>query len=43
MFYWVYDLPTWTAVFPLATVFIGFNWFGAIFVRPVLSVTLEKI
>ena len=36
MFYWIYDLPAWTVAFLFAAVFIGVNWFGAIFIRPIL-------
>lgn len=38
MFYWIYDLPAWTVAFLFAAVFIGVNWFGAIFIRPFLRV-----
>ena len=39
MFYRIYDLPAWTAIFLFALVFIGTSWFGVIFIcrRPVGS------
>jgi len=42
MFYWIYDLPTWTVAFLFAFVFIGVSWLGAVFVRPVLRLLLHK-
>ena len=41
MFYWIYDLSTWTVAFLFAALFIGFNWLGAIFIRPFLRMFLR--
>jgi hypothetical protein len=42
MFYWIYDLPTWSVAVLFALVFVAFSWFGAIFVRPVLKLLLRN-
>ncbi len=42
MFYWIYDLPTWTVAIIFAVVFIAISWFGAIFIRPVLRLLLRN-
>jgi len=42
MFYWIYDLPTWTVAFLFAFVFVAVSWFGAIFIRPFLRRLLRK-
>lgn len=42
MFYWIYDLPTWTVAFLFVFVFIAFFWFGAIFIRPLLRLFIRK-
>ena len=42
MFYWIYDLPSWTVALLFAFVFIGFSCFGAIFIRPLLRLFLRK-
>jgi Protein of unknown function (DUF4239) len=36
MFYWIYDIPTWTVAVLFAATFVGVSWFGAIFVCPLL-------
>lgn len=36
MFYWIYDIPTSTLAGLFAAAFVGFSWFGAIFIRPLL-------
>ena len=42
MFYWIYDLPSWTVAFLFAFVFIAVSWLGAIFIRPLLRRLLRK-
>src|SRR5215467_15139834 len=42
MFYWIYDLPTYTVVFLFVAVFVIFNWFGVIFIRPFLRIFFRK-
>jgi hypothetical protein len=42
MFYWIYDLPTWTTAFLFGAVFVAFSWLGAIFIRPLLRLLLRK-
>ena len=34
MFYWIYDLQTWTMVSMFCAFFVGVTWFGTIFIRP---------
>jgi hypothetical protein len=36
VFYWIYDIPTTTLAGLFAAAFIGFSWFGALFIRPLL-------
>src|SRR5262245_39188673 len=36
MFYWIYDIPTPTLAALFAAAFVGFTWFGSIFIRPFL-------
>jgi hypothetical protein len=36
MFYWVYDMPTWTMVLMVCALFLGVTWLGTIFIRPIL-------
>jgi hypothetical protein len=42
MFYWIYDLQTWTMVLMVCVFFVGITWFGTIFVRPFLHAFLRK-
>ena len=42
MFYWIYDLPVWKAELGFVALFVGFTWFGLIFVRPFLRLWLRK-
>jgi hypothetical protein len=42
MFYWIYDMPTWTLVFMFCAVFVAVTWLGTIFVRPFLRAFLRK-
>lgn len=37
MFYWIYDIPTWTTAALFAATFVGVSWFGAIFISPPLT------
>ena len=37
MYYWIYDIPTWTAAALFAATFVGVSWFGAIFICPLLT------
>jgi hypothetical protein len=39
---WIYELPSWTVAFLFAATFIGVNWLGALFVRPVLKILIGK-
>ena len=34
MFYWIYDMPTWSMVVTFSAVLIGFTWLGTVFLRP---------
>jgi hypothetical protein len=36
MFYWIYDLPTWTIAALFAATLVGVSWFGAIFICALL-------
>lgn len=42
MFYWIYDLPTWTVAIAFAVVFLAISWFGALFIRPMLRLLLRN-
>ena len=42
MFYWIYDLPVWKVELGFVAMFVGFTWFGLIFVRPFLRLWLRK-
>lgn len=42
MFYWIYDLPTWTMVFMVCALFVGVTWLGTSFVRPFLRAFLRR-
>jgi hypothetical protein len=42
MFYWIYDLPTWTVAALFAATFVGLSWFGAIFICPLLRLIFRK-
>lgn len=42
MFYWIYDMPTWTMVFMVCGFFVGVTWVGTIFIRPFLRAFLRK-
>jgi hypothetical protein len=42
MFYWIYDLPTWTLVFMFCSFFVGITWLGTIFIRPLLRTILRQ-
>jgi hypothetical protein len=42
MFYWIYDLQTWTLVFMICASFVGVTWVGSIFVRPFIRAFLRR-
>ena len=42
MFYWIYDLPSWTAAFFFAAIFITISLAGALFVRPFLRLFVGR-
>ena len=42
MFYWIYDMQTWTMVFMVCAFFVGVTWFGTIFIRPFLRAFVRK-
>jgi len=42
MFYWIYDLQTWTMVSMFCAFFVGVTWFGTIFIRPFLRAFLRR-
>jgi Protein of unknown function (DUF4239) len=42
VFYWIYDLTTETLAVLMTTVFVGFSWFGAIVVRPILRLFVRS-
>ena len=42
MFYWIYDMPTWTMVLMVCVIFVGATWFGVIFIRPILRVFVGR-
>ena len=42
MFYWIYDLPTWTVAVLFAATFVGVSWFGTVFVCPLLRPLFHK-
>src|SRR5271166_6304590 len=42
MFYWIYDLQTWTLVFLVCISFVGVTWAGTIFIRPFLRAFFRK-
>jgi hypothetical protein len=42
MFYWIYDLPTWTMVGLFCVFFVGVTWLGILFVRPILRAILGR-
>ena len=42
MFYWIYDLQTWTMVFLVCAFFVGVTWLGTIFIRPFLRAFLRR-
>ncbi len=42
MFYWIYDMPTWTMVFMVCAIFVAVTWLGMIFIRPILRAFLRK-
>jgi Protein of unknown function (DUF4239) len=42
MFYWIYDMQTWTMVIMVCASFLGVTWFGTIFIRPFLRAFLRR-
>ncbi len=42
MFYWIYDMPTWTMVFMVCAFFVGITWSGTLIIRPFLRAFLRK-
>lgn len=42
MFYWIYDLPVWTAAFLFAATFIAGGTLGVFFVRPLLRAFVTR-
>ena len=42
MFYWIYDLQTWTMVLLVCAFFVGVTWVGTIFIRPFLRAFLRR-
>src|ERR1700724_1774759 len=42
MFYWIYDIPTWTVAALFAVTFVGLSWFGAIFICPLLRLFFRE-
>jgi hypothetical protein len=42
MFYWIYELPSWSAAFLFAGTFVAVNWLGAILLRPFLRLFVNK-
>jgi len=41
MFFWIYDIPTWSLVAIVTSVFVGFAWLGTLLVRPLLRLTVR--
>ena len=42
MFYWIYDLPSWTVAFFFAAIFVTISLAGALFVRPFLRLFVGR-
>jgi hypothetical protein len=42
MFYWIYDLQTWTLVFMVCASFVGVTWAGTVFFRPFLRAFVRR-
>ena len=42
MFYWIYDLQTWSMVSMFCAFFVGVTWFGTIFIRPFLRAFVRR-
>jgi hypothetical protein len=42
LFYWIYDLSTETLAVVMTIVFVGFSWFGAIVIRPMLRLFVRS-
>ncbi len=42
MFYWIYDVPSWSAAFVFAVIFVAISWLGVLFVRPFLRLLIGR-
>lgn len=42
MFYWIYNIPTWTLVGMFAVFFVGVTWAGVVLVRPILRAFMGR-
>jgi hypothetical protein len=42
VFYWIYDISTESLALLMTAVFVGFSWFGAIFIRPILRLFVRS-